>query len=124
MTIPSTLKGLDKGTSNNPYCGPAALALLLDKPLHEIDKILEPLLGSNVQRELFYPEVLLVLKEQGLAFSQVGFYTATKAGGNFLICWKGHFGVMKNGIYFDNGYPDGIKQIPKLRFERAFWVQV
>jgi hypothetical protein len=101
--------GLDRGTSTNPFCGPVALALLLERPLNEIDKLLEPILGTEVKRGIFYPEILKILVEQGYSYSQVPATFPSRArAGLFLICFQGHVGVIKNQIYFDNQIPSGI----------------
>lgn len=114
---------LIQGTSKNPFCGPTALALLLNWPLDKVDSLLKELYGTSIQRGLFYPEVLQVLEEQGCKVkirSKATFLN--DKNGLYLICYKRHFGTVKNGLYYDNSFPLGTTEYPRLWIEKVFEV--
>jgi hypothetical protein len=112
---------LIKGTSKNEFCGPAALALLLNRPLDEVDNLLKVHFGTSIRRGLFYPEVLQILQENGC---KVHLTTQRTFGPElFLIVYKRHFGVSKYGLYFDNAVPLGSEHYPRLRINRVYKVE-
>jgi hypothetical protein len=118
---------LIRGTSKNPFCGPAALALLLNRPLDGIDSLLKEKLGSSIQKGIFYPLVIQILEEQGCkvkqrAITTFDIKTAKRLDQLYLICYKEHFGVSKFGFYHDNQFPNGTEHYPRLRIEKVFEV--
>ena len=124
MNQTTNSESLQRGTSTNPYCGPAALALLMNKPLDEVDEILKEKLGTSIQKGLFYPLMLQILQEQGYKYHLTTKRTFVKSenDGNYLIVFKEHFGVAKKGFYYDNSMPRGTEHFPRLRIERVYQV--
>lgn len=120
---PTVTEPLIKGTSTNPFCGPAAIALCLNQPLDYVDQLLSYLLGDSVQRGIFYPEVLKVLQSQGCEFKEISYRLLKfREKGIYLISFKTHFGVMKDRIYYDNQHGNGSVVMPKMRVEKVFQI--
>lgn len=117
-------QALNRGTSTNPFCGPVALALLMNKSLDEIDKILSEKLGTNVQKGLFYPLMLQILSEHRFGYLETKKRVFAKSpdDGNYLIVFKAHFGVFKAGIYYDNANPNGVFRSIAGRVDKVYQI--
>lgn len=118
------LQTLNRGASTNPFCGPAALALLMNKPLDEVDKILSKKLGTSVQKSLFYPLMLQILNEHRFGYLETKkrVFARSPDDGNYLVVFKHHFGVFKAGIYYDNSNPNGIYRSIADRVEKVYQI--
>lgn len=101
-------------STSNPYCVPSALALLLDTDVDTACNLIREELGEQAIAGIFYPVILKKLHEAGfrwkeLSPSAVKLLHKNKAG-RFLLCFKGHVGVMLDGTYYDNQHPAGISR--------------
>lgn len=120
---PTVTEPLIKGTSTNPFCGPAALALILNQPLDYVDQLLTEKLGTSIQRGLFYPDIFPILEKSKCRFKAAGRRVILlRDKGIYLIFYKGHCGVLKDKIYYDNSFPEGNLTIPSKRIEKVFQI--
>ena len=97
---------------SNPYCVPAALGFLLNITVDAAELLLKEELGDKPITGVLYPLILKILKKEG--FGYIKTYCDLKTPNHYLICFKGHVGVIKNGIYFDNQNRDGTTKFKVL----------
>lgn len=109
--------------TSNPYCVPAALALLLDTTVDEACTLIKEELGDVGITGVFYPVILKKLAEHGYQWKELLVPRKLPATGNFLLCFKGHVGVWIDGTYYDNMNPQGVaKCLPKQRITGLYEV--
>lgn len=92
---------------DNIYCGPAALSAITGLSVKECCKLIENEIGDQPIEGIYYPLLLKILTDLDYNFERTNFDKGFYRSGVFLICFKKHFGVLDNGIYYDNHYPFG-----------------
>lgn len=100
--------------SNNIYCVPAALSILTDKPVGDCVSLIRNHLGDQAIEGIYLPIAWLILKRLGYqpsraeSLDDVTLSNTTRLKGNYLVSIGGHALAIKDGIIFDNRYPNGI----------------
>lgn len=104
---------LRRQPTDTPYCVPAALALITDAPVSEIEKNLRRYLGDQPISGIYYPLCLAVLSDRGIGFEEV---FGPRAVGLYLCFNKSHAFVISDRVYYDNSFPNGsaIHKMPRV----------
>lgn len=90
---------LKRSENDNKFCVPAALALILDISVSESVMLIKEELGDTEITGVFHPIILKIITQQGWTYKLAPFTTKHHI---FLIVFKGHVGVYREGIYIDN----------------------
>lgn len=90
---------LKREVSDNKFCVPAALALILDIPVSESVALIKEELGDTQITGVFYSIILKIITQKGWTYKLAPFTTKHHI---FLIVFEGHVGVYREGIYMDN----------------------
>ncbi len=115
--------------NSNPFCGPAALSVILRRDVDDCLILIKKEVGDQPIQGLFYPCLLKILKEQGYSYKRVRTFDYTD-GNLYLIVFYHHFGVLSNlgetnqpTQYFDNSHPNGTSLLPRMKIEVTFEIK-
>ena len=108
---------LKRSPGDTPYCVPAALALLTQEPVSEMEKALHRYLGDEPISGILFPLALAVLTDRNIAYREV---FGPRKIGLFLCFTKSHAFVMADGTYYDNSFPTGSKVLSMPRVQKCF----
>lgn len=105
------------------FCVPAALAIATGADLHTVESHLRDFLGDNAQKGIFYPVALATLAFLGFNYNEVGKNYMYRNPGIYLIFYRTHAVVHRNGFWFDNSCPQGqMTALKSGKIEKIFRV--
>lgn len=108
---------LKRSENDNKFCVPSALALILDIPVSESVALIKEELGDIEITGVFYPVILNIITQKGWTYKLAPFTTKHHI---FLIVFKGHVGVYREGLYYDNFFGhSGINDLPFRQFGKV-----
>lgn len=117
--------------SDNHYCVPAALSILTGLPVDNCVTKIREHLGDQTISGVLIPVAIQVLESLGYSINRAEFTegsTVLTASlgllSTYLVSTGGHALVIKDGMIFDNSYPNGVspKDYPgkKTRIKQAY----
>lgn len=118
MTIKPQVK-LKRSPTSNPFCVPAALALLLNIHVDEAVKLLKEDIGDQPITGVFYPLILKNIQLRGFTYREKRW----NGLGTYLFVFRGHVGVLIDNVYYDNQIPGGTEVLPNRRIEKCFRIE-
>ena len=123
---------LKRSSSSNPFCVPAALALMLDIHVDKACELLRQDLGDQGISGIFYPKALQILGQQGytyyeafgnvVSWDRVRTFAKNYPTQTLFVIFQGHVGVIHNQMYYDNSHPTGIALGMYNHYRRAMKV--
>ena len=111
---------LKRSPGDTPYCVPAALALIANCAVGEIEKALRHYLGDEPISGIYFPISLAILTDKGIGYREV---FGPRKSGLFLCFTKSHAFVMADGTYYDNAFPTGSRVHTMPRVQKCFEIQ-
>lgn len=120
-----------RSENSSPYCVPAALALLTGCHVDEICNLLtEKYLGDQPISGIYLGPPLALLRETfKFTVEQIPVTNLTNLrkvsralGQTFFCVFHAHVGVMFDGKYYDNKFPEGTSLTPSYHLETAYLV--
>lgn len=102
--------------NDNRYCVPAALSIITNIPVAGVVELIREEIGDQPIEGIFYPLALKILRNLGYTYKDT--ILLPKKGYVFVI-FKKHVGVIKDLIYYDNKYPNGISLGSEGEYGRA-----
>lgn len=116
-----------RSPNSNRFCIPAALSALTGLHVDKVIELIKEEIGEQPIAGILYPLALKILKQLGFTFREIPFphqmkdYTL-RDGRLFLICQPHHVGVIEGKLYFDNSFPQGTENPPRMRITKIFEV--
>jgi hypothetical protein len=103
------MQTIQRSSTSNIYCVPAALAALLDCHVDLAEALLKEELGDQPITGIYYPLIFKVLRHVDLDYRWIEVSQTYRQTHNetYLLCFNGHVGVVKDKCYFDNQQPNG-----------------
>lgn len=94
-------RGILRDPSSNSYCGPAALSILTGYHVDACEQALKAIIGDLPITGVWDHAMLHCLTDWGFKWQETS-GIGRNSRGLFLIQFKAHYGVLENGIYYDN----------------------
>lgn len=103
---------LKRSPSSNNYCVPAALALITNLSVDEIESLLRVELGDQPITGLYYPLGLKILSKLGYQFKRIeppnlGTKFAILSMNTYYCTNLNHCFVLHDSKFWDNHFPNG-----------------